>query len=528
MTDPGLHRRLVLVVPLAGLVFAATVGVIALLASSSVDVPGSTTEAWDTLLSDDSYMDRLAFSVAQAAVAVAIGLGLGVPASWFLGLRGIPIRPLLTVLLIAPLAVPGVALALGVRALEFDALRPEALIIGAHSLFAVAAVVWLLTPAWRTPSAHLTEAARLLGAGHWRAYRAGSGEQLPRAARRAAALAFVYAFASVAPVVLLGGAEHATTEAHLAFFAVASAPLTDLGDRALVAQQSAAALVQVAVVGMVLLAGGVRWPRASVIARPASGWAIVPGTLYLLALAATVAAPLVALGREAVAVESFNAVLDAEVGGDGVRSLLGWTALYAALAGLGATLLAWPASHALSSSTATGSARLLVAAVALPAALAGAALGWGGGVLADLAGVDLDRTYALTIAAHVLLAYPFALRILGAPRGRGGRQAMEAALLLGQSPRAAAWRVRGRRTAQALLGAALVSAVLSAGEVAAANLLTPGEARPAALGLLRAAASPPPEAGAIYAVAALLSLMTVVAFACAEWLRRRAGRAEAI
>lgn len=527
MTDPRLRRRFLFVVPVALLIAAVWLATVVFLAVVSVDRPG-TASAWESLFTDAVYRDRLAFSVAQASAAAALGLALGLPASWLLGLRGVPLRPLLTALLISPLAIPGVALALGVEALALHDLRPEALIIGTHALFAGAAVVWLVTPAWRTPDARATEAARLLGASRWRAYRAGSGQQLPRAVRRGVALGFAYAFASVAPVVLLGGADHPTTEAHLAFLAVESPPLSGAGDGALAASPAATALVQVAVVSLVLLAGGIRWPRPSVSARPASGWLVAPGTLYLLGLTAVVVAPLVALIREAALADAFQGLLDAEVDGRAVPSLLGWTAVYAVLAGAGATLLAWPASVALAPARRSVPGTALVLAVALPIALTGAALGWGGGVIADWTGLSLNRTYLVVVIAHILLGYPFALRILGAPRGRSGVQVEEALLLLGQSPRRAAWRGRGRQTAHALLAAGLVSAVLSAGEVGAAHLLTPREATPAALGMLRAADLSAGASSPLHALAALLSIVAVIAFACAEWLRRRAARAEAI
>ena len=88
--------------------------------------------------------------------------------------------------------------------------------------------------------------------------------------------------------------------------------------------------------------------------------------------------------------------------------------------------------------------------------------------------------------------------------------------------------IAARRLARWAAAGAVLRRRITAGEVAAASLLTPQNATPAALGILRgwseARGAPPVE---VYAVGAALTGVAVIAFAGAEWLRRAASRVEA-
>jgi ABC-type spermidine/putrescine transport system permease subunit II len=227
--------------------------------------------------------------------------------------------------------------------------------------------------------------------------------------------------------------------------------------------------------------------------------------------------------------------MSAEMGGREVSLLLTWTLILACLSALAATATAWLGSALIATPNATPRSAASRWLLALPAALTGATVGWAGMLVADYLGVDLDRTYVLTLVAHALLAYPFALRVLGG-RQRISPRLVEDALLLGATERAARWRWIGRRTLMSLASAFLVAVMLSAGEVAATHLLTPREATPAALGLLREWVAEGAEGAdrtdvatspAVYALGAALAAGTVIAFVGAEWLRRAASRVEA-
>ena len=503
------------------LIVVAIGGLVALLVIGSLDTAG----AWSALIEDRDYLERLGFSLAQAAGAAAIGLAVGLPASWFLSRGSLPLRGLLGVLVAAPLAIPGVVLALGIDLIADGQIVPRALVILAHSIFATAVVTWLVTPAWAAGDPRAAEDARLLGARPFRAYLVGTGRHLPSAVRLSAALAFWYAFAAAGTVAVLGGAEAATTESTLAFGDGITGARPATGG-AFGAEQSAVALVQVLVGILVFTLGGLRCPRASAM-RPHAGSAVVVlGVLYLLGVIAVLWAPLGWVVSEAVAEGGFDGLASASVGGRDVTTLAAWTGILAALSALAATSIAWLGASFFSRPTETARGTIGRWLLALPAALTGAAIGWGGLLLAEHLGADLNRTYAFTIGAHALIAYPFALRILGVRRDVS-TALTEDALLLGATERGTRWRWCGRQMLMALASAFLVAVVLSAGEVAAAHLLNPTDATPAALGLLRGWAAGSEAPGTVYALGAALAGATVIAFAGAEWLRRAAARVEA-
>ncbi|MGE3961244.1 MAG: hypothetical protein AB7F65_06130 [Dehalococcoidia bacterium] len=504
------------------LMVAALGATVAFLTLGVLDAP----DAAEDLLADRDVLDRLTFSIAQAAAAAAIGLAAGLPASWLLSRHGLPARGLLGFLLAAPIAIPGVVVALGLDLLAGGEILPRVLVVAAHSVFACAVVTWLVAPAWASGDRHATEDARLLGAGAWSAFLAGTGRQLPGAVRAAAALAFWYAFAGAATVTVLGGGDATTLESTLAFGEPPTIARPEVSD-ALAAESGSVALAQFVLGAIVLALGGTRWPRPTGRRGRAPRAIVALGAIYLLALIGITWAPAVAVATEAAQASALAEVADAIVAGDEGLRLLAWTGILGMLAAALATTLAWLGAAAFARPTGGRRGALGRALLVLPAALTGAVVGWAGLVLAEGAGLDLERTYVLTVAAHALIAYPFALRLLSMRR-RPPRMLLEDAVLLGGSEREVRWRWMGRRTLLTLMSAALVSFAISAGEVAATNLLTPGEATPAVLGILRGwedgAGATPPE---VYALGTVLAALTVVAFGVAEWLRRAAARVEA-
>ena len=527
MFDSGPRRSTTIRGVLATLlILAVTGGVTGLLALGSMDAAG----AWRAVTEDRDFLNRLGFSLAQAAAATGIGLVVGLPASWFLSRGSVPLRGPLVFLIVAPLALPGLVVGMGIDVIAGGVIVPRVLVVLAHAVFATATVAWLVTPAWSSGQTRLAEDARLLGAGRLRAYLLGPGRLIPGAIRVSAALTFWCAFASAGAVAIVGGGDAATTESVLAFGDPVG--LGRPGVEGIVgAQQAAVALIQILIGVVVLASGGPRWPRMDTV-RPRAGRAVtLLGTLYLVALAAALWTPFGLVVREAVAGGDGANLLDANIGGHSVPSLLTWTGILAGLSALAATSTAWLGSGLLAQRGGRRSTALARWGLVLPAALTGASLGWAGLVLASRVGIDLDRTYLLTVAAHALLAYPFALRILGTRRPMA-TALLEDAVMLGASTRSVRWRGAGRRTVMALASAFLIACVLSVGEVTATSLLTPLNATPATLGLLgewveSGAGDGVPFTAEGYSLAAALAAVTVVAFAVAEWLRRAAARVEA-
>lgn len=475
---------------------------------------------WSTLLEDEPYAGRITFTLLQSTVSTALGIALGLLVSWLLAhQRGFP-RALFSMLLLAPIALPGVSMALGVRALAAESFAPGVLIVGAHATLVLAVTTWLVTPAWSAVPRRSTEAARLLGASRMAALRALNWPVLRPPLLLAGALGFVHGVAAVATVLILGGPSQWTLEATL---------LVDGGER-LTPILAAAALAQTAVVAVLLLVHP-GWPSPS--ARPlrSSRPARAVGGVTVAMVVLVTLLPVFALAREAVTVEGeltlspLTELGDSLVGGHGAMDLLRWSLTYALVAAAGATLLAWLSGRLVSASGRSRRLRVVAVVAVLPLLLTPLALALGAREFAEALGVDLEATWAVMAAVHAVLAYPLAVRILAMPRRAEIARLREAAVILGQSPRRARWRWERTRTIRALLAAFLMSAALTLGEAGAASLLAPARAMPSAPAILDAARAGGGGGAQASALAAVLAGAAVVAFVLGERLRpsQRAG-----
>ncbi len=459
-----------------------------------------------------SPRERLVFTLVQAAASTALGVALGLVASWFLARPGLPLRWLFTVVLLAPVAVPGVALAMGLRELAGEVYRAEVLIGWAHAAFAMGVTAWVVTRAWASSDRRLVEQSVLLGTPQTRARMAVARRAIAGSVALALALGFANAATALATVVVLGGPETWTVEALL--FEEASVARTQA--------VSTLAGIQL-LLGIVAYLWTWRWPARAGTARRVGGATQATGMVLLVVLSSLVVAPLAALAGAS----TFQGLWDAEVGGRSVPGLLRWSAVYAVTAAALATALAWLAAGYVAEPARawwrSGWRWAPISLLTLPLLLSPVVAGLGVREAAAGLDVDLQRTWAPLVLAHALIAFPLALRVLTSTRlADAGRRYAEAAVLLGQSERSAAWRWRGRLTLRALAAALLVSGALVAGEAGAASLLSPGDSAPAAVALLQVGREGSAASGVAFALASVLAASTVVAFALGEWLRRRA------
>jgi ABC-type Fe3+ transport system permease subunit len=241
--------------------------------------------------------------------------------------------------------------------------------------------------------------------------------------------------------------------------------------------------------------------------------------------------PVFALAREAVAVDDaltlapFTEVGSTDVAGRGGASLLRWSATYALVSAAAATFLAWLSGPLVAAAMASRRSRWVrVGAVLamLPVVLSPLVLAVGVREVAGEVGVDLQSTWAIMAAVHALLVYPLAVRLVAVPRRSDDVRLREAALLLGQEPGRARWRWERSRTARALVAAFLVCAALSLGEAGASTLLAPSSATPSAPAILEAARASAAAGGVGvggYALATVLTAVSVIAFVAGERLR---------
>lgn len=495
-------------------VASVAVSVVALL-----DLP-SAADWLSALIEAGAPRERLLFTLVQAAGATALGLVLGLLASWFLARPGMPLASVFLGALLVPVAVPGIAFALGLRELGGTTFLAAALVVWAHAAFTAGVTAWVVTPAWGASDGRLVDQAVLLGAPRWRARLASARRAVARNIVLAAALGFTNAAAAVGTVMVLGDEEIWTVEALLLREAT--------GGNVGVAPSLAG--IQL-LLGLVAYLGAWRWTERPAHPSRIPGPLRVAGVLTLLALSALALAPVVALVVGAARVEegassAFSGLLDADLVGNDVGGMLGWSAVYALTGAVVATALAWLASPYVAASRRSwwrgGLGGVPIALLALALLVSPVVAALGARELFEALDVDLQRTWAVMAAVHVLVAFPVALRVLTSAARPDGHRLIEAAVLLGQSDRAAAWRWRRRLTLRAVLASLLIVVAFLLGEVGAVALLAPTTALPATAGLLAAA---PPDVDVppvALAVATILSGVAVVAFMLGEWVRRRA------
>ncbi|MCK9486344.1 MAG: hypothetical protein M0R73_06535 [Dehalococcoidia bacterium] len=463
--------------------------------------------------------ERLLFTLAQAAGATALGVAVGLVASWFLARAGMPLAPVFRVAMLVPVAVPGVAFALGLRELAAGDLAPAALVVWGHAAFAAGVTAWVVTPAWGSSEPRLVDQAVLLGSTRWRALLAGARRSVGSSLVLACALGFANAAAAVGSVLLLGDEATWTVEALLLREAQS-------GDTGVTASLAGIQLL----LGLVAYLGARRWTAGAGGPLRASAGVRAAGVVVLLVLVAPLLAPVVALVAGAVRVEAgassaFAGLLDAELAGAGVGRSLAWSATYALTAGVVATALAWLVAPYVASLRRPRFRGLPVALLALVLLVSPVVSALGAREAAQALEVDLQRTWAVMAGVHALVVFPVALRVLTSVAHVDGHRLAEAAVLLGQGPRSARWRWRRRYVLRGVLSSVLIALALLIGEVGAAALLAPASAVPATVSVLEASPPGRDAPSLALAVATVLSGAAVVAFTLGEWLRRSAGSA---
>lgn len=499
-----------------------SLGVLVARSLSGADGPA---ETWQVLRDRSLAVQPLTVAAGQALAATALGAAFGMPASFFLSRRGVPLRWPLLRLLIIPVGVPPVVAALGVREALGDDMEPVVALVLAHALFGAAATAWLVTPSWAVTDRRVVEAARLLGASRVRAFWTLSWPHVRRQFRAALAVAFLAAFAALATVRILGGEEQATLES-----TVAGVSLDGSVTRA---ELAVLTLAQFAVAAVVALAGHATWrfPVARSIRRMRMAHPLlrVAGALYLVPLAVVGLVPLGVVGAAAVMndgaadLDAFTRLLRTSVGGRDVRDATAWTLAYGLGAGVAAMLLAW----AVAGIPPRWRRWPLLTVLSVPVLMTPVVL-----ALTLREGVQqiwpgLDRSVALVFAAHTLLAFPIAWRVVQVPASPSRWRLRETAQLLGDRPRTAMARWGEQRLVPSLMAAVFFAFVVSLAEVGAAWLLAPAGASPVGVAIMEAAAGNEAPSRPAFALASILGLVSVLAFLVGEWFRRIAARAEA-
>jgi len=476
-----IRRFALAAVPLAflALFFAYPVGtLVGIGAGLGEPIPGVSTSS-GSVLGDPGVRSVLWFTVWQVVASTVLTVAVALPGAAVLARFRLPGRGLLKALVTVPFVLPTVVvgaafLALigpdGLLGVELD--RTVWAILAAHVFFNYAVVVRIVGSVWSQLDRRQEEAARVLGASRWGAFRRVTLPALRPAIAAASSVVFLFTFTSFGIVQILGGPEYATLEVEIYRRTVYQLDLSGAAvlslvqfvavavllavDAALTGRRGAARLAEPSPrrprgagewtfvgVNLVVLVGLLLTPLAVLVERSfatADGY----GLTYWRALAhADASSALPAPAWEAV--------------GTSLRYAVAATALAVVVGVCAAVVLARPGRF-------TGAFGLLLM---LPLGTSAVTVGFGFLVALDEPPLDLRDSALLVPCAQALVAVPFVVRaVLPVLRAIDDRL-REAAAVLGAPPVRVWWRVDLPLVWRALAAATGFAFAISLGEFGA-------------------------------------------------------------
>ncbi len=397
------------------------------------------------VLTDGDLLGVAWFTLWQAAASTMLTIVVALPATYVFARYEFPgkqiARALITVPFVLPTVVVGTAfLALvgpaGVLPLRLD--ETIWAILAAHVFYNFAVVVRTVGGLWSHLDPRLVEAARVLGASPWQAFRRVTLPLLRPALAAAASIVFLFSFTSFGVVLILGGFRHATLEVEIYR---QTTSFLDLG------VASALAVLQLLGVTAILLAYSRYQERRSIeqtlrpaaeAARPAQTLRerlLVGGVLGYSAL--LLGAPLAVLLERSFradggyGVGNYRALTDAG-GGVAATEAIANSLGFAAVATLIALVVGVMAASVVAYRRSLAS-RWFDALLMLPLGTSAVTIGFGFLVALDQP-IDLRTSWVLIPIAHALVAIPFVVRTV-VPVMRSVRVRLrEAATVLGADP----------------------------------------------------------------------------------------------
>ncbi|MFN2486623.1 MAG: ABC transporter permease [Acidimicrobiia bacterium] len=412
-----------------------------------------------TALARPRFMSSTWFTIWQALVSTALTLLAALPLTWALSRFNFAGKSLIRALVTIPFVLPTV-----VVGAAFLGLIPRGVgaILAAHVFFNIAVVVRTVGGVWSRIDRKLEDAARVLGASPLRAAWSVTFPLLCPALFSAAAIVFLFCFASFGTVLILGGGRLRTIEVEIYQQAV------NFGDLPVAA---ALAVLQLVFVVIALWVSS-RWQRhtsidftaETALPKPQGRQGAVVALIVSLSLG-LLSLPIWALIRASIGGWSFSAPGQSL---DPLRAV-GNSLLYSCIATVIATVIGVLAARVIAASRSRTSS-LFDTGLMLPLGTSAVTVGFGFLLALDWP-VDLRGTSALVPLAHALVATPFVVRA-ALPLLRSIRpQLREAAAVLGASP-ARVWReIDFPIVARAVMVGAGLAAVVSLGEFGATSFV---------------------------------------------------------
>ena len=225
-------KRLLILLPLAFLaVFffypLATITARGLAPAGAIDL-----SAFGKIVGSEFYRETLWFTFWQAAVSTALTIFAAFPAAYVMARYDFRGKSLISALTLVPFVMPTVIVAAGFMALigprgwvnealksllnvdyaPLDIQNTIWIILLAHVFYNFAVALRLIGGFWSNLDPQVTQAARVLGAGRWRAFREVTLPLLRPAIFAAAMLIFIFDFTSFGVILILGGPQFNTIE----------------------------------------------------------------------------------------------------------------------------------------------------------------------------------------------------------------------------------------------------------------------------------------------------------------------------
>lgn len=439
--DHGVAARAVLVVPV---VFLLVMFVVPVAAVFRVGLEAGPSQMLEVMGAGRTWQ-ILGFTVLQAVLSTAATMLVALPAAFVLATFRFPGRGLIRALVLVPFVMPTVVVAAAflaligpTGALGVDLSGSVWGLVLAHMFLNIAVVIRVVGSVLATMDPRLEEAARVLGASRWTAWRRVTWPLLRPALRASALIVFLFCFTSFGVVQVLGAGQLRTLEVEIYR---QTAYLLDLpAAAALSLLQLLAVVAMLAVVGN---SGGARTGNAVDVARAPVGWRQRGGVAAVVVLTVVVVlAPLAIIVVRSLMIDGRLTTVGWQMlfsQGDSTNAVDPFSAVLASLrtAG-GATLLAMlvggMAAFGLAFRGRGGWLRSVDALMLLPLGTSAVTVGLGMLLAFGRPPLDLRNTGLLIVLAQALVAIPFVVRVLAPALSGFDRRYLDAAAVLGRSP----------------------------------------------------------------------------------------------
>lgn len=496
------------------------------------------------------------FTIWQALLSTGVTLALAIPGAYIFTVYTFRGRRTVLALSALPFVLPTVVVATAFMALLgpdgpvngvlmrlFHLSAPPVqvrqtiwIILLAHVFYNYSVALRLITAYWQNLGPQLSQAAYMLGATPWRAFRRVTWPLLRPAILAAGALVFMFNFTSFGVIVILGGPRFATLEVEIYRQAINLFNLPLATTLALLQILFTLGLMIVYSRTQAQLARPRQIIRAAAVQQPVRGWraqVMVGANLSLLAL--LLGAPLLALALQSVQGEdgwtgqfyrqlfinrsqSLFFVPPARAIANSVGFALATVALATTLGLLAAALLTGPDRY--SGGSAPVQRRLLGwldPLFMLPLATSAVTLGLGYILALGKPPLNLRQSWLLLPIAHTLVALPFVLRAMLPAMRRINPSLREAAATLGAPP-ARIWQaVDWPLVRRATLVGAVFAFTISLGEFGATVFIVRPETPTLPVAIFRFLSQPGAlNFGQALAMSSILLLVCALGFGLIE------------